>query len=95
VATCSTVQIPRKTHYVRHVALKVTHFIRHFSWLRDPDSNREPSGYGPDELPIALSRDILLCDNYIKPLIQSQGPERARGVEPLSPVWKTGIIAVI
>ena len=24
--------------------------------LRDPDSNREPSGYEPDELPIAPSR---------------------------------------
>ncbi len=23
-----------------------------FSWLRDPDLNREPSGYGPDELPL-------------------------------------------
>ncbi len=22
------------------------------AWLRDPDSNREPSGYGPDELPL-------------------------------------------
>ena len=26
-------------------------------WLRDPDSNREPQGYEPCELPIALSRD--------------------------------------
>ena len=29
------------------------------AWLRDPDSNREPQGYEPCELPIALSRDII------------------------------------
>lgn len=30
------------------------------AWLRDPDSNREPQGYEPCELPIALSRDNLV-----------------------------------
>ena len=27
-------------------------------WLREPDLNQRPSGYEPDELPTALSRDV-------------------------------------
>ena len=48
-------------------------------WLRDLDSNQEPSGYGPDELPIALSRAL----------------ERVTGVEPVSYPWQGHIIAAI
>ena len=28
------------------------------NWLRESDLNQRPSGYEPDELPTALSRDI-------------------------------------
>ena len=94
--------------------LQVTHFIRHFSWLRGSDSNREPAGYGPAELPIALPRDIVLLiitkhEVKVKFKISvgynkkvklvgrsfSEAPERARRIELLSPVWKTGIITII
>ena len=32
-------------------------FLRQLALLRGSDSNRRPSGYGPDELPTALPRD--------------------------------------
>lgn len=34
-----------------------TPFQEFFVWLRESDSNRRPQGYGPCELPTALSRD--------------------------------------
>ena len=36
--------------------------------LREADSNHRPSGYEPDELPTALSRDIVV-GRGIKPLL--------------------------
>jgi hypothetical protein len=31
--------------------------------LREPDSNRRPPGYGPGELPTALSRDNFVINS--------------------------------
>jgi len=67
-------------------------------WLRDQDSNLEPPGYGPGELPnCSIPRYLILLLQYIVFNKKSQVLtfERVRRVELLSPVWKTGIIAVI
>lgn len=45
-------------------------------WLRGPDLNRRPPGYGPGELPTALPRDGLLCADYTDILVFRQ----ARGL---------------
>ena len=37
------------------------------TWLRESDLNQRPSGYEPDELPTALSRDIENNTKGIEP----------------------------
>lgn len=53
--------------------------------LRDPDSNREPSGYEPDELPIALSRYVI---GGVK-------REQVSGIEPPSHPWQGRILTIV
>jgi hypothetical protein len=47
------------------------------SWLRGLDSNQQPSGYEPDELPVAPPR----CHNYTTPglLVQVEKRTQCRG----------------
>ncbi len=64
---------------------------RVFDWLREPDSNRRPSGYEPDELPgCSIPRPIcwrfhhdrLFCCNHLKWLREPDLNRRPSGYEP-------------
>lgn len=44
-----------------------TELIPYCIWLRGTDSNRRPSGYGPDELPL-LHPAILVAEKGLEPL---------------------------
>ena len=50
---------------------RTTYFIfpngNKITWLREPDLNRQPSGYEPDELPTAPSRVIMVEGEGFEP----------------------------
>ena len=55
----TTFRLRRTSCQLLYVKKQKTPLQEFFIWLRESDSNRRPQGYGPCELPTALSRDKI------------------------------------